>query len=49
MIDKKVEITLGDYTMDITPILNAIIKFVTAILNNYLPDDVKGAFEEIEE
>lgn len=49
MIDKKIEITLGGYTMDIAPILNALIKFVTALLDNYLPEDIKGATEEIEE
>ncbi len=49
MIDKKVEITVGGYTFDIAPILNALIKFVTALLDNYLPEDIKDAAEEIEE
>lgn len=43
-----VVITLGDYSMDIAPILNVIVKFVEKILETYLPAEVQDAFESEE-
>ncbi len=45
----KIEITVSGYTMDIAPILNALVKFVKSILEVYLPEDVAGALKEFEE
>lgn len=43
---ENIIIEFGEYKMDIAPILNALTKFVKAILEVYLPADLKDAVEE---
>ncbi|MBQ7118441.1 MAG: hypothetical protein IJN88_09545 [Clostridia bacterium] len=43
---ENIVIELGEYKVDIAPILNALAKFVKAILEAYLPADLKDAVEE---
>ncbi len=38
-LEKPVNVTLGDYTVDIAPILNALINFVMKILEAHLPEE----------
>ncbi len=45
----EIKVTVGGYTMDIAPILEALAKFVAAILNAYLPEDLKDVASDLEE
>lgn len=38
-LDKPVNVTVGDYTFDIAPILNVLFAFVGKILDMYLPEE----------
>lgn len=43
----SIVIEVSGYKMDIAPILNALVRFVKAILAYYLPEDLQDAAEEI--
>lgn len=42
-------VEIKGYSMDIAPVLRALYKFVAAILNAYLPEDLKDVAGELEE
>ena len=42
-----INVTVSGYTMDIAPVLNALIRFVSAILDAYLPDDLKETANDL--
>lgn len=43
---ENVIVTVGEYKIDITPILNALYGFVAKVIAAYLPEDVKEIFGE---
>lgn len=46
---ENIVIEVSGYKMDIAPILNALVKFVKAILAYYLPADLQDAAKDLEE